>query len=269
MWILYYELDTIFIGKYIGIKSVALYAISFTLINFFRSILGVFFAPFGIRFNHLIGQVDNLKLKEYFNSIIYLSAPIVIIPILTFYFFRTSFILSWVGETYSESIEIAGVLLLCNVFAFISYPSAMLISAKEDLKVLYLVNTILPIIFWVGVFTTYSYAGILSFAIFKLVAFIVLVCFYLYYIHKKIQLRLSDILFNLFKQNFFPVLFIVGVSFMVNPFLPIVKSRGNLFIVISVIGFVSMFAFLIYVYFSDLYRSYLLKLKDVVSGIRK
>lgn len=42
-WILYYELDSVAIGKFLGANQVAIYAIGLTVLSFFRSILGILF----------------------------------------------------------------------------------------------------------------------------------------------------------------------------------------------------------------------------------
>src|ERR1019366_8639525 len=45
-WILYYELDPVIIGKFIGARQVAIYAIGLTILSFYRGILGILFSPF-------------------------------------------------------------------------------------------------------------------------------------------------------------------------------------------------------------------------------
>src|ERR1019366_3792168 len=76
-WILYYELDPVIIGKFIGARQVAIYAIGLTILSFYRGILGILFSPFSIRFNHFIGVNDVEGLKRFFLQVVIIMAPIV------------------------------------------------------------------------------------------------------------------------------------------------------------------------------------------------
>ena len=171
-WIFYYELDSLVIGKFYGANQVAIYSIGLTVLSFFRSIYGILFSPFNIRFNHFIGQGDDEGLKSFVLNVVTIMAPIVTIPILTIAILVKPLVLSWVGTDYWESVEIVQYLILCNLFAFISYPMGMLLMAKEQQKKMYIIATLLPVIFWIGILLTVRDQGVNSFAIFKLVAFI-------------------------------------------------------------------------------------------------
>ena len=50
-----FEFDLIIIGNLFGADDVAIYAISFTILNFLRSMWGAVFSPFSQRFNHYVG----------------------------------------------------------------------------------------------------------------------------------------------------------------------------------------------------------------------
>ena len=48
-WIIFYELDSIVIGRTLGPEAVAIYAIGLSLLGVIRSMLGVFFLPFAAK----------------------------------------------------------------------------------------------------------------------------------------------------------------------------------------------------------------------------
>jgi len=82
-WILYYELDSTIIGKFIGAKQVAVYAVGLTLLSFFRGILGILFFPFYNRRFHFIGANDLEGLKTFCLHVIIITAPLVVMPVVT------------------------------------------------------------------------------------------------------------------------------------------------------------------------------------------
>jgi O-antigen/teichoic acid export membrane protein len=65
VWIFFYELDQLAIGKFLGAEKVAIYAIAFAFATFFRSIYGILFSPFNVRANHYVGNGDDEGLKRF------------------------------------------------------------------------------------------------------------------------------------------------------------------------------------------------------------
>jgi len=230
-WILYYELDPATIGKLLGASQVAIYAIGLAILSFFRSILGIIFSPFSARFNHFVGLGDKEGLKSFFTQVVIVMTPIVIIPIITITLLASPIILSWVGSAYFESIEIAQYLVLCNLFAFISYPTGMALMAKERLNEMYLVNSLMPFIFWSGILVTYHLLGLKSFAIFKLIAFSLSAIAYYVIMLKFLHLNFLKSIKEIFLPVLFPILFIFISSVLIRDYLPCEKSKINLLIV--------------------------------------
>ena len=171
-WVFYYELDSMAIGNLLGAEEVAVYAIGFTILNFFRSLLGVLYSPFNTRFNHFYGLGNIGELKQFYWNIVIITFPVVVFPIIVFVYVTDPFILSWVGDIYEPSVKITRWLVLCNILGFVAYPAGMLLYAFERIKSMYLINTISVILFWCGVILTLNKYGIESFAIFKFVTFI-------------------------------------------------------------------------------------------------
>ena len=98
-WILYYELDAFAIAKLLGPESVAIYAIGFTVLTFLRTLFGVLFSPFFARFNHFIGLNDMEGLRRLYLSIVTLTLPFVVFPILSLFLLMDPFVNAWVGTT--------------------------------------------------------------------------------------------------------------------------------------------------------------------------
>lgn len=251
-WILYYELDPAVIGKFLGANQVAIYAIGLTILSFFRSIYGILFSPFNARFNHLIGIHDEDGLKTLFTSVTTLLAPIIIIPLITVNLMAKPLILSWVGAQYINSVTIARFLILCNLFAFITYPTSLLLMAQERIKEMYIVNTVIPFVYWIGIVLSFSHFGLNSFAIFKFVAFSISAVVYFLLMQKYLDISISQAIKCYVYPIFLPVIFLFAVAFLINGFMPMEKSKMNLLIVALSSGVMIILSFII-VYFSSPY----------------
>lgn len=258
-WIIYYELDPAVIGKLFGAKKVAIYAIGLTSLSFFRTFLGIIFSPFSARFNHFIGLRDELSLRSFYLQVITLLAPIVVIPLLTITLLISPFILSWVGSNYLESVEITQFLILCNLFAFITYPTSLLMMAKEQQKDLYIISTLIPIVFWSGIIVTYNIWGLKSFAIFKLIAFWISAIAYYLIMLKFLNINFVKSLKEIFEPLLIPILFILISSFSIKGFLPYEKSKLNLLIVAISSGCLIMGSFILQYFLSSNWRNQIYK----------
>lgn len=201
-WILYYELDSFAIGKMLGATDVAIYAIGFTILTFFRTMIGVVFSPFSARFNHFVGMGLFVELRQFIQYVMLLTFPIVVFPVVAVAIFSEALIFSWVGVEYKSSVSLMSWLVLCNVFAFVSYPVGLLLVAIKRLKEMYLISFLMPLIYWAGIFSTISIWGVESFSIFKFIAFFVSSLFYLTFVLKYINVSLR----RFFLKNILPYL---------------------------------------------------------------
>ena len=93
-------------------------------------------------------------------------------------------VVAWVGGEYVGAIPIVKLLILCNIMAFVSYPMGMIVVAKKMLRAMYVSSALLPIVFWFGIYVEVENLGVLSFALFKLVAFTISSFYYLYLLNK-------------------------------------------------------------------------------------
>ena len=191
-WIIFYELDSIVIGRTLGPEAVAIYAIGLSLLGFIRSMLGVFFSPFAARFNHFIGQGKEDELKSFYMFIMQIMFFVVVIPLISIAIMSRPITISWVGEQYKDSIPIVVMLVLCNILAFIQYPTSNLIVAKQQMKAIYITNGILPIVYWVGIILTIDLLGIYSFPLFKFIAFVIVGMIYTYYAIRFLNITIGN-----------------------------------------------------------------------------
>lgn len=245
-WILYYELDSVSIGKIFGAEKVAIYAIGLTLLSFSRSIFGILFSPFNARFNHFIGENNEEGLRSFYLQVISLFAPVVILPLLAVCMMIGPLVMSWVGTMYKESILIAQYLVLCNLLAFISYPTGILLMAREQIKKMYLINALLPFIFWVGIGASIHYLGVRSFALFKLVAFLIAGATYYYFMLNYLKISFVSSFKLIFKPLLIPCGFILGATLLLLPFMQTMeKSKTNLLVVAALIGGLILIAFIL------------------------
>lgn len=258
-WILYYELDSIAIGKLLGANQVAVYAVGLTVLTFFRSILGIIFSPFGVRFNHFIGNGDEEGLKLFYLQVVSILAPIVVFPIIVIAILARPIVFSWVGPNYSESVILIQFLVFCNIFAFVTYPTNFMLIAKERQRTLYFINTLLPFVFWIGIVCTINILRVNSFAVFKLIAF-VFSAFVLYKLMiNYLKLTFLDSVGKMFLPMLFPLLFLILGSFLVRDYLPMEQSKINLMIVAAAMGGLLVISFVIQYFTSQNWRQQVTK----------
>jgi hydrogenase-4 membrane subunit HyfE len=134
-------------------------------------------------------------------------------------------------------------------FSFVSYPTGIAMVSLKKIKSLYLISTLLPIIYWSGIILSFKYIGIVSFSVFKLISFLLSGIFYIYLSNK--YLNVSWIKF--FQNNIFAILGTPVVIFIavltIDNFLPLHKGMTEMlnysaiFLFLNVIGFVSYLLF--------------------------
>jgi O-antigen/teichoic acid export membrane protein len=250
VWILYYEIDSIVIGRFIGISEIAVYSIGFVFITFFRNIFGILYSPFFSRMNYFLGLNDYKGLFSFIIKIATYTAPLTIIPIITICLYAKPLILSWVGEDYLESISIAHFLILCNIVAFVSYPVGNMLVSLQRIKELYIITSILPVIYWGGIFFTFNELGLKSFGLFKLIAFFISGMVYFIYFQRTTKLVVHDFLKNIISIIFMPLLFVFITYIFIIDYLPNDISKLSLSINVIIVVSVIIASFIILYFFS-------------------
>jgi O-antigen/teichoic acid export membrane protein len=256
MFILYYELDAFAIAKLLGPESVAIYAVGFTILAFLRGLLGVLYAPFLARFNHFIGLHDIDGLRDLYRSILPLTLPFVIFPIVSLALLMGPLVHSWVGNYYDKSVIIAQLLILGFIYAFIGYPASFLIIAQEKIKILYLTSAISPIVYWTGIVLMIPYIGLTSFALFKFIAMSITSMLYLFITLKFLEISAGDFVRKILGPVAIPLGFLILSLSYLNHFMPTEKNALDLFIVVATGGLASAGALILYYLFSSHFRNY-------------
>jgi O-antigen/teichoic acid export membrane protein len=256
-WILYYELDTFVIVKFLGPKAVAIFSIALTLMTYFRTVFGVFFSPFIAKFNHFVGLHDENGLKQYFTKVLIIFIPMTVFPVIGVVITTQNFIFTWVGSAYSSSIGIAQVMLCCYLFSFISYPTGILIIANERVKALYFTSALQPFIYWIGIGLTYSFLKLEAFAYFKFIAFFIETIVYVIFILQFFKISFS----KFFKQVILPALpaaaIVSLVAYFTRDYWPTMHQKINLLYYFLNVGLVILLGVFIYYLCSKVYRDFI------------
>jgi O-antigen/teichoic acid export membrane protein len=252
--VLFYEIDSLVIAKFLGAHFVAIYAIGFTIQSFIRNLAGTIYGPFSARFNHFIGANNIAGLKSFYQTIASISIPIIVLPIVSILMLMQPFILCWVGDTYKSSILIAQFLVACFLYSFLVNPASSLIIAQEKYRMLYFFSFIPLIIYWTGILFTFPSLQLTSFAIFKFVGLTVtaIIAFIASY-----QLLRGDT-FNTYKSAvfhlFLPCVFMILTLTYLTEYLPVEKSKLNLSYVTGVGAIVSGIGLFLYYLSSQPFR---------------
>lgn len=254
-WILFYELDPFVISRILGTKYLAVFAIGFTLMEYFRGIFGIVFSPFIAKFNHYVGLRDHSGLHVFFNKVLVLALPLTVFPIICISVTIKNFIFCWVGDQYNDSVPIAQMLVLSFMFNFLTSPTGILIMAYERTKLLYITNALLPIVYWAGVFITFKFLGLQAFADFKMVAFLIAAVVYIKIIVNLLNIKFWPFVWKLISPAIVPVVFILLITFFTKSYLPIEKNKINLLVYFVYNGLIISTAFGIYYFFSSEYRN--------------
>ena len=254
-WIVFFELDQVAIAKFVGVDKVALYTISITFLTLFRNIFSILFSPFNVRANHFVGVGDQEGLKRFVAKILVLTGPIVLISTVTFSLYSKSFILTWVGEKYRESIWPAHLLALYFSFSFLSYVASMIQLANERIKVMNSIGTINPLFFWAGVLLTYQSLGLVSFALFKLITALLIQFFCAYFIAKFFQISLPVFARKYIVPILLPLTVSVAISSILTHYLPVEKSKSHLLLVVSCISLTMLISWAAHYFASASFRN--------------
>lgn len=252
-WILYYELDSVFISKMIGVSSLAYYSVCLTLLNFVRSMLGTLFAPFQARFNHFQGLNDEGGLKAIYSKVILITKPLVVFPIITLFMLMEPFIYSWIGPGYYDSVLLGKVLICIYSFAFFQYPAGILLTTQLRLREMNILTLVNVVIFWTGTLLTYKNIGTLSLAIFKLLTFLVSGVYYIIVSARFEKVHLPRYLWGKYLDMVIPcAALILGLNFL-SPLFPRIKGTLVMF---EVVGCGALATFLSLCFFILLSREY-------------
>lgn len=244
-WILYYEIDQIVIAKMYGPEQVAIFAIGFSLLNYIRMFLGGLFSPFTPRFAHFKASGDLHGLKTFFTTVVHITFPIVVCPLVALSILSKNFVYAWSGPQYDSAISLTIMLVLLNLFASISYTGGSIVTVFEKTKLLRKLAVSLPVIYWFGILILPSSLSVQAFGIMKIIVFMIMVIIYLGVSTKLLGIQKGTLLFEITKYNVIPISVTCVLSLFVKQFFVITeKSFANLglvcfsIIAITLVGYV-------------------------------
>jgi len=252
MWILYYELDVIAVGKFLGASAVAVFALAFTFMKFLRSLSSIIFNPFQNRYNHFKGLNDLKGLKLLLNKVILFSMPIFVLIIMSIIVLSPKIVLSWAGTEYAQSGIILMLLAINLMYSFIVIPGANMLTTLVRIKEMYWINVVMVVVFWAGILLTKNYLGVNSFAFFKLVSGTLAMLFYLSFLLGFLEISFYNFLKMTILKLIIPIIIQGAFLIMITRYLPETKSKLHLLTVIGVGGIGSLLGF-ITLYFTSAY----------------
>jgi O-antigen/teichoic acid export membrane protein len=263
-WVAYYELDSVSIGKLIGAQGVALYAIGLTLLGFIRSMLGVLYSPFSTRFNYFVGQGQVVEFSKFYLHVVKITFPLVVFPMMALAVMSRALIISWVGNGYSESADVAVWLILCNVLSFVSYPAGMMVVANEKITQMYWQSALMVIIFWGGIVYTIENLGIESFARFKFLSFIINGVIYIFISSRFLNISVWKFIKQVVGAYIPAIVVMLGLLFLVKDIYIGDKSVVYLLVNVGIILASVCIALSISLIFSKELRQYTVRVFNVI-----
>ena len=246
-WIIYYELDNIVIGRLVGIQEVALFSVCLSLMTFSRSLFGIIYNPFSVKFNYYLGEGKINELNGVFRKIVLLGLPVSVFSTLIVVLTMGSLISLWVGVNYLPAEPIAILMYSSYFFSFLSYPAGIAMIARQKLKDMYLVSFLLPVIYWLGIFFSFDLLGLTAFGLFKFCAFFTSAIVYFIFSKRVMQLNWKE----LFRNNIlaFLVVFML-IYFACNASTSYFVGSKNISLLVQYLFFVLiLFSFSCFLFF--------------------
>ena len=169
-WILYYELDLVLIGRWLGASQVAIYAVSFTFLNFMRTLWNALYSPFAHRFNHLVAAKMNVQTGYLLQRLMENTFLPTLVVTMVLIIASEAIVFAWVGHNYTQSVSILRLLLIGSLTVAIIKPAGYYFTAHTTYSFIHVNAIITPIIFIVFLIVFVPYYELLGFALAKAVA---------------------------------------------------------------------------------------------------
>jgi O-antigen/teichoic acid export membrane protein len=147
-WILYFELNTLILSKFYGIKIVAIYAVAVVFLNFMRTLYNTLFSPYLAYFYRFSAVNDKTSLTNAFSNLLKWSFPLILIPPLVIILYMDTIIKVWVGDSFFESILISRFFVLTISLTAFCVPISYYLIANSLNKILRILALLLPVVFY-------------------------------------------------------------------------------------------------------------------------
>lgn len=261
-WIIFIEIDSLFIINKFGAEKLAVFSIAFTFFTIIRFIFSTICGPFTVKFNYHTN--DLIYLNIFIKKTLLILFPVFIIITINFLSISKNFVLSWVGDGYFESSNISFLFILSFTFSAISFVTAAYLTTIQDLKKLNIISSLQPVAFWVLVlvFSTF-FLNLYNFIALK-ISIIIFTDFILFLILvKKVNLNIIKFLKINLSNLLLPLILITLFNYCFLHLLPVEKSKINLLLVISYFGITFFIGLGSLILVSKDHRKILFRLKNM------
>lgn len=265
-WIFYYELDSIFISKVWGASSAAIYAVAFSILSMFRTLFGSLYSPFNSRFNYFTGLGEKKGLDDFMKYIIEFYIPFTIVPIIAVLIMAKPFIISWVGDSYIDSVRLVQFFMLGILFTFISTPAGQYIVSLQKTKVLYINSIVILMIYWIGILLFMDTLGLMILSIMKAIALLVSSVYITIIVFNLMKESLVNYLLTLLKTYTIPTLLSILLFYNVRSYLLYCHSKQALFFNIVLIILLSIISFSLFLIFSKIHRNKMIEMYMLIKS---
>jgi hypothetical protein len=196
-------------------------------------------------------------LTNFSKAVMCILLPAVVFPTLSLAILSKPFVFAWVGDKFNQSVTIVTFLALCNVFGFLTYPSSILSMATKKIKFLYIIATVQLITYWSGIAIFFPRYGYIVFAWFELICFSITAILYTTLMCRFLQISIFKFIKIIIVPAILPVIALLLILFSVRNFLPLEKSKLNLFeIALSGAG-AALIATFLYYFTSKTFKNYI------------
>lgn len=264
LWIVYYELDSVIITKFLGAEIFAFFAIGLALTKFIRSFFSIIFGPFNARFNHIAGLNQLNSLNDYFIKTLKTVFPVLFLFVLCITTFREAIIISWVGNNYNLSVDILLFLALAMLLTAIRNLSVTMATSLVKTRLLLFISLGMAIGYWSFILITIKYFGVLSFAYSRFLVFVISDLIFLSVLCHLISINFYKLIFDLFKPIVVPSIIILISSHLYLSFFSFYLNKSKINVLLVILSVAAMYLIsLLTLYFTSR------EVKDLISKLAK
>jgi O-antigen/teichoic acid export membrane protein len=253
MYMLYYEVDTVYIAKFISAEQLAIYVIGFSLMGFFRRLSSTLNGPYVPKYNEYYVKNDDIGMKNFYFSNIAVIFPFIIIPAMVSIILMPQFIIAYVGDKYYDSIFISQILIASYLYGSLTDISSYVIVSKVKINIMYISSAIVTVIFWLIIFIFIDKYGIQAVAFAKTFSLLLSSIFTIYFCNKLLKIRF----FEYAKIILLPGILSIGLAFVLSiPFQGITtfKSKIELIKIMLIMGAICLISISFYIFISKQFK---------------
>lgn len=193
LWLVFIELDLLFIGKFWGSNDLQLFSPLVTIFGILKYLTSMVFSPITIRIYQSNGRLSSIKKDiDKYGSLVF---SLILFASISLTSNGSSFIISWIGEDFKTTGQALGIVGLYYALSPFSYIFSSYLLATENVKILYKLSFIKCSGFWIILMLVYQfmpqYFTLQTFVFTKLMMFFYVDFYSLFNMHKLKLFRFS------------------------------------------------------------------------------